>query len=120
MTTIYCIRNNQGKHLFYVKTNHKDYYLFSQNFRKSNKEVFENGVIIKDINSYSSHHSSSVRKVVSKMKPYIHYIENEYGVDIYEKTKLKNKIQKIKTEYKREPFYYNEFDYEDTNIEINQ
>lgn len=118
MAVIYCVNNQKGKHTFYVNQNNKDYYLFSQKFKKSNKEVFQNGVDINKLNDYASHYSTSVRKVVTKVKPYIHYIENEYGVNIYDKTELKAKIQKLKKDYKREKFHWNINDYENEELNL--
>lgn len=116
MNYVYC-KFNKGKHQFYVRVNNKDYYLFSQNYKRTNDEVFKNGVVINRLNRYASYNSTSVRKTVTKFKPYIHYIEGEYGVIVYEKSKLKSKRQKVKTSYKREIFNWkNIFESEEVNL----
>lgn len=91
---IFCRTEAKGKHTFYVKTREDTYYLFQQDYRKTNNEYFKNGVSITDINNYGGVHSTSVRKTLDKLPIFIRYVEKEYGVAIYEKTKLKQ--EKVK------------------------
>ena len=62
-------------------------FLFSQAYHVSNKEFFRNGVSVDRVNDYSGVHSTSVRKTMDKLPSYIRFVEKEYGVAIYDKTR---------------------------------
>ncbi len=109
---VYCKTVAKGRQAFYVNANGKEYFLFEQDFRASNKEFFRNGVGVHAINNYSSVHSTAVKKTLDKLPSYIRYIEKEYDVAIYEKTKRKEKREKIKVAYKRTPFLWNQYNWE--------
>ena len=106
--TIFCKTTAKGTQSFFVKVGEKEYFLFQQDFRKSNKEFFHNGVGIHAIGNYSGVHSTAVRKTLDKLPSYIRYIEKEYEIAIYEKTKKKQQ-QKRKNPYKREPFRWQNY-----------
>ncbi|MBE5737511.1 MAG: hypothetical protein E7348_03830 [Clostridiales bacterium] len=109
---IFCKTTNKNEQSFYMKANGKEYFLFKQTYRNSNKKVFAKGVLIDDLKKISKHHSTSVRAVVKKLPYYLHYIENEYGITIYNKTEQKQKLQKVKVSYKRTPFIWQQFCWE--------
>lgn len=109
---IYCRTVAKGKQSFYVMVNGKRYFLFTQDYRKSNKEFFQNGVGISKINHYGNVHSTAVRKTLDKLPSYIRYIEKEYGVAIYDKTQNALKLQKKQKAYKREKFLWRLVDWE--------
>ena len=71
---------------YYVKVDGKDYFLFNQSFRRSNKEYFADGVTINELKQFSKIHSHSVRRILDKLPSYLRYIEKEYGVTIYDKS----------------------------------
>lgn len=48
---IFCRTVAKGKQSFYVTVAGKRYYLFTQDYRVSNKEFFQNGVGISEINN---------------------------------------------------------------------
>ncbi len=100
-----CRTVEKGKQTFFVNVNGKEYFLFQQDFRKSVKEFFQNGVNVNAINDYSSAHSTAGRKTLDKLPTYLHYVEKEYGVEIYEKKK-QDKKQKA---YKRESFRWQDY-----------
>ena len=110
--TVFCKTTAKATQSFFVKVGGRDYFLFQQDFRKSNKEFFRNGVGVHAINNYSRVHSTVVRKTLDKLPSYIRYIEKEYDVAIYEKTKRKEKREKIKVSYKRTPFLWNQYNWE--------
>ena len=87
--TVFCKTTAKATQSFFVKVGGREYFLFQQDFRKSNKEFFRNGVGVHAINNYSSVHSTAVKKTLDKLPSYIRYIEKEYDVAIYEKTKKK-------------------------------
>ena len=112
MTKIFCKTVAKGTQAFFVQVNGKNYYLFQQAFKRSNKEYFAGGVEIHSISKFSNVHSTAVRDTLDKLPAYIRYVESEHGVSIYEKTKLKEKRQKLKTAYKRTPFLLNQYNWE--------
>lgn len=108
---IFCRTVAKGKQSFYVTVNGDKYFLFTQDYRVSNKKFFQNGVSISEINNYSGVHSAAVRKTLDKLPSYIRYVEKEYGVAIYEKTKRAQQLKR-KTAYKREQFLWQHLDWE--------
>lgn len=110
-TKIFCKTVAKGKQAFYVTANGETYYLFTQDYRVSNKEYFRNGVSIDDINNFSGVHSTAVRNTLDKLPMYIRYIEKEFGIAIYERTK-KAKQQKKQNHYKREQFMWPHLDFD--------
>ena len=109
-TIIYCRTVEKGVQAFYVKVEGKTFFLFRQNFRKSVKEFFVKGVMLDKIGSYEGVHSSAVRHTLDKLPAYIQYIEKEYDVAIYEKTKEKR--TKRNKAYKREKMNWLMIDWE--------
>lgn len=109
---IFCRTVAKGKQSFYVTVEGKRYYLFTQGYRVSNKEFFQNGVFISEINNYSGVHSTAVKRTLEKLPSYIRYIEKEFGVAIYEKTQKAQKLQKKQKPYKREKFLWRQLDWE--------
>ena len=109
---VYCKTVAKGIQAFYVNANGKEYFLFEQDYRVSNKEFFRHGYYITDKVDYSKVTSTAVRKTLKKLPSYVKYVEKEYGISIYEKTKLKEKCQKLKTPYKRTPFLWNQYNWE--------
>ena len=110
--TVFCKTTAKATQSFFVKVAGRDYFLFQQDFRKSNKEFFRNGVGVHAINNYSGVHSTAVRKTLDKLPSYIRYIEKEYDVAIYEKTK-KKLDEKKKNTYKRNTFRWQDYDWEE-------
>ena len=109
--TVFCRTTAKETQSFFVKVGGRDYFLFQQDFRKSNKEFFRNGVGVHAINNYSSVHSAAVKKTLDKLPSYIRYIEKEYDVAIYEKTKKKLESKK-KNSYKRDTFRWQDYAWE--------
>ena len=91
--TVFCKTTAKATQSFFVKVGGRDYFLFQQDFRKSNKEFFRNGVGVHAINNYSGVHSTAVKKTLDKLPSYIRYIEKEYDVAIYEKQKVDGHIR---------------------------
>ncbi len=105
---VFCKTTAKGTQSFYVTASGKEIFLFSQDYRASNKEFFRNGVHINNLGKYTNIHSASVRKVLDKLPSYIRYVEKEYGVEIYQKTK-KGKTKKKANPYKREKFRWQDY-----------
>ena len=88
---VFCETVAKGQQAFYVMVNGKRYFLFQQNYRVSNKDFFGKGIGINQLNDYSKVHSQAVRNTLDKLPAYIHYIEKEFGVAVYEKSKTSMK-----------------------------
>ena len=87
---IYCKTIAKGKQSFYLVSQGKEYFLFVQTYKSSNKEVYEHGVPLFDLRKVKKHHSKAVSHTAKKLPIYIQYIEREYGIMVMEKTKRKH------------------------------
>ena len=105
---VMCRTVEKGQQAFFVKVDRKEYFLFQQEFRKSVKDFFQNGVSVNATNNYSSAHSTAVRRTLDKLPSYLHYIEKEYDVEIYEKTKEARSVKRMKP-YKRQAFRWQDY-----------
>ena len=86
---IYCTTTAKGEQTFYLMAQGTKYFLFVQNFRRSNKEVFEQGINLYDLRKLKKHCSYSVRHTIQKLPAYIRYVEQECGIIVMEMTKRK-------------------------------
>lgn len=94
---IKCNENRRGQHNFYINYAGKDYYLFSQDYHDGVNKYFSKGVSIHNIfDTKRNIKDHCVMKTVSKMKPYIRYIEKEYDLMILKETIEKVVINKKK------------------------
>lgn len=91
---IYCITTAKGEQTFYLMAQRTKYFLFAQAYRRSNKEVFGQGVSLFDLRKLKKHCSYSVRHTIQKLPTYIHYVEREYGISVMEMTKRKRETLK--------------------------
>ena len=86
---IYCTTTAKGEQTFYLMAQGTKYFLFVQAYRKSNKEVFEQGISLFDLRKLKKHCSFSVRHTATKLPAYIRYVEQECGISVMEITKRK-------------------------------
>ena len=86
---IYCTTTAKGEQSFYLMTQKTKYFLFAQAFRRSNKDVFGQGISLFELRKLKKHCSYSVRHTAEKLPAYIRYIEQEYDILIMETTKRK-------------------------------
>ena len=107
---VICKNLDWGTHVFYVVVNGKEYFLFSQDYKRTVEEFFKHGININELNNYSIAHSSAVRKTLDKIPLYLHYVEKEFGVEIYTKTNNNKSSKKLKP-YKRESFRWQDYDW---------
>ena len=105
---VICKEVKKGELTFYAKVDGREYFLFQQEFKKTVRDYFLNGVNIDEINDYSLAHSHTVRKTLDKLPSYLHYVEKEYDLEIYEKTKQAKRIKNIKA-YKRQAFNWQDY-----------
>ena len=90
--TVYCEPTDRGVHSFFLVTTSEEYYLFSQNYRKGVQSYFGQGVRLDEaINFSRTHHDNAVMRTMEKLPMYIKYVEKEYGIEVLEQTKKKNK-----------------------------
>ena len=92
---IYC-EKNQGTHSFFMLFGRQKYYLFCQNYRKGVQEYYSKGVSLNEsINFSRSHNDSAVIRTMSKLPMYIKYIEKEFGIEVLEQTKKRNRYYNL-------------------------
>ena len=88
-TKIICEKVNFDTQAFYAVVNGKEYFLFEQAYKSSVREFFKHGYYLTDNLDYSKLNNEAVRRTLSKIPSYVKYIENEFGIACYEKTKRK-------------------------------
>lgn len=90
-TKVYCEVSARGEHTFSLIHEGQEYYLFKQNYRRSVQRYYGKGVLLDEaINFSKSHKDCSVERTMTKIPMYIKYVEKEYGIQIFERTKRKN------------------------------
>ena len=107
---IYCKATLKGIHTFYLSVDKKEYFLFKQNYRKSNREFFLNGKVLSEVISATDVRSHATRKTIEKLLPAIKYIEKEYGIAVLERTMRKD--DKKRNTFKRKKFMFIDLDTE--------
>ena len=89
-TTIYCKPTDKGVHSFYLIVGANEFFLFSQAYRKGVDEYYGRGVRIEESMKYSkAHNDSAITRTMDKIPMYVRYIEKEYDIEVFEKTKRK-------------------------------
>lgn len=89
---VYCVKK-QGLHSFFIIQGGQKYYLFSQNYRKGVQKYYCKGVSLNESIDYSkAHNDSAVIRTMTKLPMYIKYVEKEYSIEVFEKTKQKNRF----------------------------
>ena len=89
---IYCEPTARGVHTFFLVVNGKEYFLFSQNYRKGVHAYYSKGVSLTQAVNYSkTHNDSALIRTMSKLPMYIKYVEKEYGIEVLERTKKKSR-----------------------------
>ena len=76
-----------GEQSLYLKASGREFYLFSQNYRRAVKEYYSSPITLDRALDYSCSNGLPVRKTMEKLRAYIPYIEREYGVSVLKKTK---------------------------------
>lgn len=89
-TMIYCREKQRGEHNFFLTTGKETYYLFSQKYRKGVNRYFAKGVTINESMAFAKgRYDKAIMNTMTKLPLYIRYIEKEYGIEVYEKTRKK-------------------------------
>ena len=103
-TKIICTKVDFETQAFYAVVGKKKYFLFEQEYSNSVREFFKNGYYLDNVD-YSKIHSSAVKHTLEKLPNYIKYIENEFNVEIYNKTRRKNQGYSAKRILKHINYY---------------
>ena len=91
-TVIYCETEKKAVHAFYMKNEGRIYYLFSQDYRKGVQDFYHRGVRLDESMDFSkAHKDAAIERTMSKIPIYIKYIEKEYGIEVLERTKKRNR-----------------------------
>lgn len=91
-TMIYCEKTENAVHVFYLINEGKVYYLFSQDYRKGVQDFYHKGVLLNEsLNFSKAHKDTAIERTMSKIPMYIKYIEKEYGIEVLERTKKRNR-----------------------------
>lgn len=90
-TSIYCKPTAKGVHSFYLIVGNDEFFLFSQAYRKGVEEYYGKGVRIDESMRYSrAHKDSAITRTMDKIPMYVRYVEREYDIEVFERTKRKN------------------------------
>lgn len=78
---IYCIVSAKGVHSFYLTKEGRDYYLFSQDYRKGVQKYFGKSVSFTQAIDFSrAKRDQAVLRTMEKITMYSKFIEKNYGV----------------------------------------
>ncbi len=84
---IYSRTTDKDKQSFYLVNNDREYYLFTQAFRKGVKAYFHNRVLLRDALDVSKgHRDTALIRTKTKLPMYIRRVEKEYGITVLEST----------------------------------
>lgn len=89
-TIVYCKSTAHNVQSFYMRSEVGNYYLFSQNFRQVVHDYFKNGVILDNaIRPVNRDKSKVIYRTMDKIRKNIEYLEKEYEIKVFNKTKEK-------------------------------
>ena len=87
-TTIYCKTTNNGVHSFYLLVGNEKFFLSSLVYRKGVENYYGKGVRSDESMKYSrAHNDFAITKTTDKIPMYVKYVEKEYNIEIFERTK---------------------------------
>lgn len=91
-TMIYCEASDRGTHSFFMICEGREYFLFSQDYRKGVQAFYHKGLRLDESLDFSkAHKDTAIERTMSKIPMYIRYIEKEYGIEVLEQTKKRNR-----------------------------
>lgn len=89
---IICKKTEHGTQNFFLLNGTDEYFLFTEGYKKGVYDYYSRGVRLDDANNFSkSKRNTALMKTMSKIPMYVKYLEREYDLEIFEKTKRKNK-----------------------------
>ena len=92
---IYSKTTEKGKQTFYLVSQGREYFLFTQKYYKGVRNYFQNKKHLDDALDVSkSRHDTALIKTMTKIPLYIKFIEKEFGIAIMKTSFRKNKKRK--------------------------
>lgn len=85
---IFCRSTGHNIHSFYLSSGGRNYFLFTQRFRRGTHTYYSGGVPIDAAIDFSrAHRNTAVEMTMDKIPMYIRYIEKEYGIEVLRQTR---------------------------------
>ena len=94
MNKIYSKITSKGMQSLYLNVDGKEYYLFTQSYRRSVKNFYSSPVSVDRGIDFSHSTGKSIRKTMEKLRLFIPYIERENGICVLNKTKKARRPKK--------------------------
>lgn len=96
-TKIYCVPTEKGVLSLYLQNGSERLFLFHQPYRKGVAKYFSQGAVLEDAIDYSkAHGDTSLIHTMEKLPLYIKYLENKYGMEVFDKKRKKMVFNRIK------------------------
>lgn len=90
-TTIYCRVTDKAVLTFYLLHEEKKYYLFTKKYRRSLKEYYVNGVTLNEaLDRTKANYDTAILKTMENIPAQIKYLEKEFEIEVFERTKSRN------------------------------
>lgn len=94
-TTIFCRVIDKAGLSFYLSQDGETYFLFNQRYREQAKRYYEKGVSLdKALDRAKANEVFTILTIMDKLPAYIKYIEKEYEIEVFEKTKKRREEQR--------------------------
>jgi hypothetical protein len=88
MAIVYCENSKNGRLNFFVSSKGEDHYLFSSAYSERISEYFSGGVFLdRAIDRSRAGKSTEILRVMDKLPSHLRYVEREYGLGIFKKTR---------------------------------
>lgn len=87
-TVVYCRSTAHNVHSFYMLNGRQEYYLFTQSFKQVVHDYFCGGVTLDyAIRPANRDKSKAIYKTMDKIQKNIRYLEKEYEMEVFNKSK---------------------------------
>ena len=89
---VYCRSTAHNVSSFYLRCDGRDYYLFSQNFKRIVHDYYSGGVTITSaIRPGRRDISETIYRTMDKIRKNVVYLEKEYDLEVFNKTIERNR-----------------------------
>ena len=89
--SVFCNVSAGSKHDFYLLINGREYYLFTQAFRRGVSNYFKSGISLKDALDFTKAKGDwALLHTMEKLPLYIKYVESDNGLEVLKMTVRKN------------------------------
>lgn len=97
---IYCEVTRSGIHSFFIISDNKNYYMFSQEYRSSVHDYYSKRPSLeKAIDFSKAQKDTDVIRTMYKIPMYIKYLEKEYEIEVLDRSKRRRR--RAKTDYNK-------------------